>query len=97
MITRERAQFIVATYIAQLVSESECEIVEAMTLERSWGWVFFYQSRRHLETNDPIDALIGNAPLIVDRMSGQVTETGTSHPTDFYLARYEATIGAGAS
>lgn len=98
MITRDEARGIAASYIARLAGdELPCEILDSQTLERSYGWVFFYQSRHYIETGDPTYLLAGNAPLIVDRLTGKVTETGTAHPTEYYLARHEAAIGAGAA
>lgn len=39
------------------------------------GWVFFYDSKRHQETGNISDLLAGNAPILVDR------DTGETHPT----------------
>jgi hypothetical protein len=98
MITREQAQTVAASHIAKLMGdENSCDIVDALTIDSPSGWMFFYQSRRYLETQDPSDALAGNAPLIVDRLTGKVTETGTAHPAEEYLAQYEVTQGAGAA
>ena len=98
MITRDKAKAIAASHIAALTDDDlPCEILDSETLERSYGWVFFYQSRRYLETKDPSELLAGNAPLIVDRLTGKITETGTAHPTEYYLALHEAAISAGAA
>lgn len=99
MITREQAQAVAASHIAELMgsNSSSCDIVDALTIESPLGWMFFYQSRRYLETRDPSDALAGNAPLIVDRLTGKVIETGTAHPPEYYLAQFEAAQGAGAA
>ena len=99
MITREQAQAIAASHIAELMgsNNSSCDIVDALTIESPAGWMFFYQSRRYLETHDPSDALAGNAPMIVDRLTGKVTQTGTAHSAEYYLAQYEAAQGAGAA
>lgn len=60
------------------------------TREADFGWVFFYQSRLHLETGALRHALAGNAPLIVDRDSGDIVTTGTAHPIEYYIAEYES-------
>lgn len=59
------------------------------TIERPFGWVFFYTSRLHQETGDFKYALAGNAPLIVDRHAGTVIPTGTARPILHYIEEYE--------
>jgi Immunity protein 35 len=51
------------------------------------GWVFFYHSRQPQEPGGALDAL-GNAPVLVDRDTGQVCLTGTARPTEQYVAEY---------
>lgn len=63
------------------------------TIERPFGWVFFYSSLLHRETGELMYALAGNAPLIVNRFSGAVTATGTAQPVARYIAEYEARLG----
>ncbi len=41
--------------------------------------------------------LAGNAPLIVNRFTGEVVTTGTAHPTEYYLAQYEASLSTGVA
>jgi len=59
------------------------------TIEHAFGWVFFYNSRKFLETGDLQFALGGNAPLLVNRESGEVVPLGTARPTEHYIAEYE--------
>jgi hypothetical protein len=66
-------------------------IVEDSTIERPWGWVFFYESRTFLDTGDNSARFAGNAPIIVERETGQLLDTGTARPIEFYLSNYEAT------
>lgn len=56
---------------------------------RSYGWVFFYDSRDYLETGDPRHALFGNAPFLVNRHTGAVVTFGTALRTEDYLIAYE--------
>lgn len=62
------------------------------TIERPFGWVFFYTSRLYRETGEFRYALAGNAPLIVNRRSGEVVATGTARPVEHYIAEYEARL-----
>ena len=49
------------------------------TLERDFGWVFFYGP------DEPSVVVAGNAPFIVDRNDGPVHVTGTAHPLNKYI------------
>lgn len=67
-------------------------MIDAVTLERPFGWVFFYQSRDFLLTGIERTRLAGNAPLIVNRYSGEVVSAGTAEPIEEHVASYEASI-----
>jgi hypothetical protein len=66
-------------------NRSPLALIEAETIERAWGWVFFYSL-----TDGTL--LVGNAPLIVNRLSGEIIETGTALPIEAYVDRYESTL-----
>jgi hypothetical protein len=52
------------------------------------GWVFFYDSRQHQVTGALGDAIGGNAPLIVNRWTGELALTGTGRAVEDYLQEY---------
>jgi hypothetical protein len=62
------------------------------SIPRPYGWVFFYNSREYVETGNPRMRYAGNAPIIVDRIDGELRVTGTALPLDDYLREYEATL-----
>ena len=68
--------------------EYRLAIDDSQTRKETFGWVFFYNSAEFMATRDLRWALGGNAPLIVDRVSGAVVVTGTARPVDVYLAHY---------
>lgn len=95
MISITQAKQLAHSHLSSLSKELEPDsvvIIDSATIERAFGWVFFYQSREHAESGNPIHCLAGNAPLIVDRLSGNVVTTGTVHPIEHYLAEYEASL-----
>ena len=59
------------------------------TIERPFGWVFFFDSTLHAQTGEAKYAVAGNAPLIIDRNTGEVVPTGTARPVEQYIAEYE--------
>ena len=57
-------------------------IIEQKTLDRPYGWIFFYNSKQYLENGNPLEALGGNGPLVVARSDGRVTAlSGAAEPT----------------
>jgi hypothetical protein len=92
MIDRDEVQKRASAYVAKFSSPSnELVVVPEATLERSFGWVFFCDSKRFMETGNILFALAGNAPLVVDRYTGDVPVTGTAEPLQNYIAAYERT------
>jgi hypothetical protein len=90
MFTRQHADQLVAAYleeheVATFDFESPLprhedrhlqRLVVARVDEHDFGWVYFYDSSAHIETGQPSDALVGNAPLIVDKSDGKLYVTG---------------------
>jgi Immunity protein 35 len=70
-------------------------IIDDSTIEKEWGWVFFYTSERYLKTRDFRYALAGNAPYIVNRHTGEIHVTGTAQPVEHYIAEYERRLAGG--
>jgi len=64
------------------------EIIESETIEKTFGWVFFYNSKEYLATSNMSAYLAGNAPIIINRMSETIIETGTAYPIEYYLEKY---------
>lgn len=52
------------------------------------GWVFFFDSRQHQESGSFLDGLGGNAPILIDRDTGQACPTGTARTVEEYVAEH---------
>lgn len=74
--------------LSQEVGES-LVIVEEYLIERSFGWVFFYNSKKFIDSGEAKYMLMGNAPFIFNRSTGKVIVTGTAHPIEKYINLYE--------
>nr|WP_275441472.1 YrhB domain-containing protein [Psychrobium sp. MM17-31] len=70
----------------------DCVVITEQTIEKNWGWVFFYQSKAYIETGDFREMLSGNAPIIVNRMTGELSYTGTAYDVEHYINEYEAAL-----
>lgn len=86
---REQALAAVRARPVGVRAGDELVIVDDDTLEREWGWVFFYTSRRWLETADTRYRVSGNGPLIVNRYDGSVKFNGTDRPGEYYVTQYD--------
>ena len=90
MITREQAERLAEQHVETFrANVPDLMLVSESTIERPFGWVFFYDPRRYVETGDPIHAVCDNAPLIVNRHTGELTVTGTAESIERYIEEYE--------
>lgn len=98
MISREQARALVEAEISRpdpQGARGSVEIVDDSTIERSWGWVFFYRSSEDLRPENVSATLAGNAPYMVNRHTGEVIVTGTAWPTQKYIDDYESRLRSG--
>jgi Immunity protein 35 len=64
-------------------------VLEEKTIEKEYGWIFFYDSMKSLE-GDERYLIAGNAPLIVEKNDGSVHELPSIPPLEDWIIRYEA-------
>lgn len=110
MFTREHADRLVEKYldeheIATLDFESPlplhdphpvAKLVVVRVDELDFGWLYFYDSSTHAKSGKLTDAVVGNAPLIVDKVDGKLYITGTTHSLEHYLQEYRRGIRTSA-
>jgi hypothetical protein len=98
MVTFEEARALAQTEIDRMSGEANLDLIliDEPTMTEPYGWVFFYDDRRHFETGDDKYLIAGNAPLLVLRDTGEVRLLGTARPTQFYLAPYRGAHLAGS-
>jgi Immunity protein 35 len=89
MITREQAALLATQYLERHeTADLRLALLPESTTEFSFGWLFFYNSEDFIRMGDPMDAVGGNAPLLVERETGRLFVTGTALPTQAYVDRY---------
>lgn len=90
MTTLDSAKEIARHYVASLkvAPGVELVLVDQATIQKPFGWVFFYNSKKFLETRDFRDSVIG-APFIVDRRDGSLHPLKSAPPVQFYIEKYE--------
>lgn len=89
-LTKAEAEEMACNYLKSLegFDAPEMVVLGAATLEREFGWVFFYQSKRYVETGHISYMLAGNVPLVVTKSDGRLHQTGTAYPIEHYLQRF---------
>lgn len=69
----------------------EFVILDEHTIERPWGWVFFYTTRGWLDGDDRY-IVAGNGPFIVNCHSGVIRAMTTAQSIEHQIAEYEVTL-----
>ena len=64
------------------------QILAESTEEYDFGWVFYYNSAKFIQIGDSREALLGNAPLIINKESAELVVTGTAHDISYYVNNY---------
>jgi hypothetical protein len=92
MITEDDARVLALEALASIQRRGSLEL--AISGVRGWehGWIFFYNSRRFLETGALADMLAGNGPIVVD-FAGNVIVAPTSVSIDEFLESLRPTSG----
>lgn len=84
MVTHEQALAKVQKYL----EDSYVPVQIVRDEEFSDGWYFCYESKEYMETEKFSARLIGNAPLLVDRDSGELFVLATSQPVKISVEDY---------
>lgn len=98
MITYEQAHKIAADYLRRDCEREgiELAIVEEATIEKPYGWIFWYQSKKYVETRQVMAAIIGTPPFIVEKEDGEITflrgRPNIDFPSDWELSLLEQQI-----
>ena len=90
MLTYREAERIAQAHI-DFPTPGTCVLLREYTISKPYGWVFFYQNRKYVETRNRDEALMGNLPFLVDRFDGRIREKGRGL-IEAFLAACEATL-----
>ncbi|CAA9496823.1 MAG: hypothetical protein AVDCRST_MAG67-1763 [uncultured Solirubrobacteraceae bacterium] len=88
-----KAQALATREVERIAAESglhDLVLISDKTQEVSEGWVFFWDSEKHLTTGDVRDALGGGGPIFVDRSDGSLAMVWSGESWQTALARYRA-------
>ncbi len=68
-------------------------ILDEETIEKPYGWVLFYNSRRFVETKDLMYSLIGSGPVIVLAATGELIRLGSARSDAVQIEEFERQRG----
>lgn len=88
-LTRESAKVIAEQVLAKEQPKHEWMIVDHLTVEKEFGWVFDYTTKQYWKTKNPKFIVPGNGPLIIDRKSGAHLFLPTAIPPAKAIEEYE--------
>lgn len=72
---------------------ADCALLESETIEEDWGFIFFGESKKYVETGDARAKLAAPMRLVVLKGNGRLYEAGSSEPIDQYLSDLEGWMG----
>lgn len=71
------------------IGKPEMVVLDEHTIEKDYGWVFFWTSRLWLETGDLENAIAGNEPILVSRYDGSIYQCGSAAPLEKEIRKQE--------
>lgn len=96
MLTKENARKRIEAKINEpdpyWPDKPEFVVVDDATIEKEWGWVFFYNTSEYQKSGSMDEDLMGNAPYIVNKNTGEIIETGTAYEIEYYIKEYESKL-----
>lgn len=82
-----KAKSIVTSYVIE--NYLDCAIMDEYSKEFSSCFVFYFQSKALIETEDIGSMFVGHGPIIVCKETDEIFETGSAHTTEYYVNAFE--------
>ena len=90
MVTFSQARRVAEAWV-DIVTNGQSAIDRANTRTKPYGWLFCWNSKLYLaDPSDHMKSLVGNVPIFVDRVNGEVFVAGPAGID--WFAQYEASI-----
>jgi hypothetical protein len=84
MITKEEA----IKKVRDMLGE-DMDVMLDNIVEKEYGWVIFPQSKKYIQTKDPLFIAIGSGGILAEKTTGNTYEFGSAYSTDQNLRIYE--------
>lgn len=91
MLTEEQAIKLAEIRINEIAKScgEDFQLLHEQTIVRPKVSAFFYQTKEFVRTGNPTARLVGNGPILVNRISGEVVLAGTAYPPEHYILEFE--------
>ena len=90
MYTVEQAKQKVSEYVnSKKEYGDDYELVVSLSQEKPYGWIFSYQTKEYLETDDFRKAVLGNVPILFEKDTGELIPLGIAPSVDYFIDLYE--------
>lgn len=98
-MTQAEARGAALRYVASASSwdDDQPVIVDDLTRDLGYGWMFHYNSARYLQSKNFRDALAGNGPIVVLKSTGEVAALTSALPVEDALGEFEQRRGLAQS
>lgn len=94
MLTPEEIENIAQEYVSHLpfisTKDDNLEIIDNQTIDKPSFSIFFYTSKKYLQTGDDQFAVGGNAPLFISKQNGKISIFRTGMDLEEMIKDYEA-------
>ncbi|WP_326981811.1 hypothetical protein VUJ46_16460 [Chryseobacterium sp. MYb264] len=92
MLTEQEILKIAKKYVldSEKVFKVPMILLEEYTINKNYGYIFFYNSKKKFDNPESETEIVGNAPFIVEIKSGRIIEFGTARASAYYIEEYEA-------
>ena len=90
MLSKTEAIELVSEKLRQMSAHSDpFVLVDEDTIERPFGWVFFYNSKKYRDTGEFKYRLAGNGPIILNKYDRTIHFCATYKAIEESIADYE--------
>jgi len=92
MLTEQEAIETAKDYIKKLSQKWEIEltIAEERSIQKGYGIIFYFNSKKFVEDKIEKSKLIGCSPFLIENKTGKIIVFGTNRSIDYYIQEYEA-------
>ncbi len=87
-MNKARAEGIVKEKVLREIHD--CDLIEGATQEFDKCFAVYIQSKAYIDSGNADNMLIGLGPVLVAKTTGEVYETGSAYPTEYYVVAFEA-------
>jgi hypothetical protein len=92
MMTPEQAKHRVEAYLNKGAPPGSLAIIDARTVHKPYGWIFFFNRKEFLETGNYKKSLIGNGPIVCFKLTGRIIRLGSSFDPEKKIAEFESRL-----